>query len=106
MGSLMVESPVMAPTEVCRYPHRGMDGGEPNEQVPDTPVTEVPDIVGFDVVDACSMVRSAGLVPSGKDNASEPSTGVVMSQTPRASTVTTVGETVFLETEAGNLAPE
>ena len=70
------------------------------------PTAEVPDVVGFDVVDACDMVRRAGLVPSGPDGAPAPSEGVVMGQTPEAAVVHTVGEAVVLQTQPGNLAPE
>lgn len=83
----------------------GMGNDDP-EQVPDTPTAEVPDVVGFDAIDACALVRRAGLVPYGSGETPAPGTGVVMTQTPQAADVATVGAPVYLEVDPGNLAPD
>lgn len=75
-------------------------------EVPDTPSAATPDVVGLDAVDACAMVRRAGLVPYQPGYASEPTTGVVLDQAPAAATVTTVGDPVFLDTDPGSRAPD
>jgi beta-lactam-binding protein with PASTA domain len=83
-----------------------MGGDEPASEVPDVPAAEVPDVVGFDAADACEMVRTAGLVPYGQGHADAPQSGVIMAQTPGAGRAATVGEGVFLQTDAGDLAPD
>ncbi|WP_157183078.1 PASTA domain-containing protein [Sciscionella marina] len=83
-----------------------MSGELPDESVPDGPAAEVPDAVGFDAADACETVRTARLVPYGRDYTAAPAVGVVLKQTLAAGTDVTVGQAVSLHTEAGNLAPE
>lgn len=39
-------------------------------------------MVGFDVDDACAIVRAAGLVPYGPGHTAAPTTGVVTAQRP------------------------
>lgn len=43
---------------------------------------QVPDVVGFDAVDACEMVRAAGLVPYGPQFEPAPATGTIVAQEP------------------------
>lgn len=75
-------------------------------QVPDLPTAAVPDLVSLDAVDACQLVRQAGLVPCGPEEAPAPETGVVLGQEPAAGTASTVGASVVLHTDPGRLAPD
>ena len=81
-------------------------GTEESEPVPDMPVAEVPDVVSFDAIDACALVRQAGLVPRGPDGTDAPTSGVVLAQTPEAAHGATVGDGVVLQVDSGNLAPD
>ncbi|MBK1788281.1 PASTA domain-containing protein [Prauserella cavernicola] len=65
------------------------------------PVTEVPDVVGLGAQDACSIVRSAGLVPVGPESAEPPSTGVVTAQRPVGTAGAEEGSRVVLWTHPG-----
>jgi beta-lactam-binding protein with PASTA domain len=65
------------------------------------PVTEVPDVVGLGAVDACEIVRRAGLVPRGPDDRAEPASGVVVAQAPIAPAGAEQGSEVVLWTQLG-----
>lgn len=59
-------------------------------------ITEVPDVVGLGAVDACAIVRAAGLVPAGPDSTEAPTTGVVTAQRPIGAAGAEEGTTVVL----------
>lgn len=65
------------------------------------PVTEVPDVVGLGAVDACAIIRAAGLEPYGPDFAPEPTAGVVTAQIPIGTAGAEEGSAVFLWTHGG-----
>ncbi|ASR36786.1 hypothetical protein BAY61_19290 [Prauserella marina] len=65
------------------------------------PVTEVPDVVGFEAGDACEIVRRAGLVPIGPDGEDEPTTGIVTAQRPVGTAGAEEGTPVVLWTHPG-----
>lgn len=62
-------------------------------------VNQVPDVVGFDAVDACEMVRAAGLVPYGPQFEPAPATGVIVAQEPEPATGVEPAAAVVLWTE-------
>jgi|GEM_PF-6220553 len=70
------------------------------------PVTEVPDVVGFDAEDACVMITRAGLVPVGPDQAEAPSDGVVTSQRPVGNAGAERGSKVTVWAHGGRKAAE
>ncbi|HKS47983.1 MAG TPA: PASTA domain-containing protein [Amycolatopsis sp.] len=65
------------------------------------PVTEVPDVVGLGVEDACEIVRRSGLVPRGPDGVDEPGPGTVVAQAPVAPAGAEQGSNVVLWTQLG-----
>lgn len=70
------------------------------------PVTEVPDVVGFDAEDACAMIKRAGLVPSGPDEAAAPNSGVVTAQRPVGNAGAEKGSTVVVWAHGGRHSAE
>lgn len=67
---------------------------------------EVPDVVGFDVTDACDMVRVAELVPCGPELGPVPTAGTVVAQDPAAGTGTEPDKPVALWTQGPRTADE
>jgi beta-lactam-binding protein with PASTA domain len=64
-------------------------------------ITEVPDVVGLGAMDACEIVRAAGLVPAAPESTAEPESGVVTAQRPIGNAGAEEGTTVFLWTHGG-----
>lgn len=65
------------------------------------PVTEVPEVTGLGAMDACEIIRAAGLEPFGPDHAPPPTSGVVTEQRPIGAAGAERGSPVFLWTHGG-----
>lgn len=65
---------------------------------------DVPDVVGFDVSDACEMLWAAELVPYGPEMAPAPTTGTVVAQEPAAGASAEPAKPVMLWTHGMNAA--
>lgn len=70
------------------------------------PVTEVPDVVGFDAEDACAMIDRAGLVPVGPDETDAPTGGVVTAQRPVGNAGAERGSKVVVWAHGGRRSAE
>lgn len=70
------------------------------------PVTEVPDVVGFDADEACTMIDRAGLIPVGPDHTQAPTDGVVTSQRPVGNAGAERGSKVVVWAHGGRRSAE
>lgn len=70
------------------------------------PVTEVPDVVGFDAEDACTMIKRAGLVPVGPEETNAPQDGVVTAQRPIGHAGAEKGSSVVVWAHGGKRSAE
>ena len=69
-------------------------------------MTQVPDVVSFDAMDGCEMVRAAGLVPYGPGHAPPPEEGVIVKQDPEGFSELAPGAPVVLMTQDSRGAAE